>query len=54
MQGEIFVFDSPTFGSAVCGCGSEAGFVVGIHGQVSQLCAECLANVAKKIIDGLT
>jgi len=54
MGESIFVLDKPLFTSEVCKCGADAGFVIGIYGQLSQLCGECMANVGKKIIDGLT
>lgn len=54
MKDSIFVLDIPVFNGEVCKCGSEVGFVIGIYGQLSQLCGECMANVCKKIIDGLT
>jgi hypothetical protein len=54
MEGSIFVLDKSAFTGEICKCGSEVGFVIGIYGQLSQLCSECMANVGKKIIDGLT
>lgn len=55
MEDSIFVIDKPVMtGEINCKCGSEAGFVIGIYGHITHLCAGCLANVAKKAIDGLT
>lgn len=50
---EIFVIDPIGITGEKCKCGQDAMFLLGINGTQIHLCADCIAEVAKRIIDGL-
>lgn len=54
MDDAILVVDPDGSTSELCKCGNDAMFLVGIYGQVSHLCETCIAELGKRIIDGLT
>ena len=50
---DIAVYDPPGGTGKKCGCKKEAMFVLLIGDQYHHLCESCIAEVAKRIIDGL-
>lgn len=50
---EVFVLDPPGGTGQQCKCNKQAMFVLGVCGHELHMCEICIAEVAKRIIDGL-
>lgn len=50
----IFVVDPIGVTGEDCACGEEAKFLMGVSGHSIHICHNCIAELGKRIIDGLT
>lgn len=50
----IYVIDPLGGTGKECACGAVAMFLVGVSGHELHICHKCIAELGKRIIDGLT